>query len=221
MTISQQDALKGSGLYDTMRRDIVFGRLPAGGKLLLNDLRNRYGVSISTIRECLSRLVAEGFVKSEGHRGFHVSPVTPEGLQDVAELRILLEGHALKRSLEAGDTQWEARIVAAHHKLHRMEQKMAAGDYAVRETWKQGDWEFHQSLISACGSSELMFLHGTVFDKYLRYQMRVLTFRGETAAAEHRQLLKAALERDADTAERILRRHIEGGVNHALENWQD
>ncbi|WP_208999734.1 GntR family transcriptional regulator [Stappia sediminis] len=221
MDMTQQDSLKGSSLYDTMRRDIVFGRLPAGSKLALNGLRESYGVSISTIRECLNRLVAEGFVKSEGHRGFHVSPVTPEGLQEVAELRILLEAHALKRSMEAGDTQWEARIVAAHHKLHRMEQKMAAGDHAVRETWKQYDWEFHQSLISACGSAELLFLHGTVFDKYLRYQMRVLTFRGETAAMEHRQLLKAALDRDADTAERILRQHIAGGVTHALENWQD
>jgi DNA-binding GntR family transcriptional regulator len=63
---------------------------------------------------------------------------------------------------------------------------------------------------------ELLAVHGSVFDKYLRYQMRLLTFRGDVAAAEHRALLDAALARDAVRAEEILRRHIEGGVAHCL-----
>jgi DNA-binding GntR family transcriptional regulator len=97
-----------------------------------------------------------------------------------------------------------------------MEERMQAGDTSVRETWKQYDWEFHQALISACGSKQLMGVHGTIFDKYLRYQMRTLTYRGATAAAEHRALLDAALRRDAEEAQAILRRHIEGGVQHSL-----
>jgi len=138
-------------------------------------------------------------------------------LREIADLRILLEGHALRLSFAAGDTEWEGRIVAAHHKLHRMEERMRQGDHSIRETWKQYDWEFHQSLILACGSRELLALHGTVFDKYLRYQMRMLTYRGEPAAAEHRALLDCALQRDAARAEVILRAHIEGGVEHSLQ----
>lgn len=95
---------------------------------------------------------------------------------------------------------------------------MQAGDTSVRETWKQYDWEFHQALISACGSRQLMEVHGTIFDKYLRYQMRTLTFRGATAAAEHRALRDAALRRDSHAAQTVLRRHIEGGVEHSLEH---
>jgi DNA-binding GntR family transcriptional regulator len=119
-------------------------------------------------------------------------------------------------SFATGDTEWEARIIAAHHKLSRMEQRMQAGDDSVREVWKQYDWEFHQALIGACGSRALMEVHGTVFDKYLRYQMRTLTHRGEPAAVEHRRLLDAAMERDIGTAARVLRAHIEGGVAHSL-----
>jgi DNA-binding GntR family transcriptional regulator len=70
-------------------------------------------------------------------------------------------------------------------------------------------------LISACGSQELLTTHGQVFDKYLRYQMLTLTFRGEVAAQDHRDLLSLALARDANEARLVLKRHIEAGVEHS------
>jgi GntR family carbon starvation induced transcriptional regulator len=56
--------------YRRIRTDIVFGRLPPGQKLKLEGLREAYGASVSTLREVLNRLVAEGFVTAEGKRGF-------------------------------------------------------------------------------------------------------------------------------------------------------
>ncbi|MEZ5731774.1 MAG: GntR family transcriptional regulator [Paracoccaceae bacterium] len=215
----RQDVSVGGTLYDTLRQDIIFGRLAAGSKLPLGEMKDSYGVSISTLRECLNRLAADGFVMAEEQRGFFVAAVTQEGLRDIASLRVLIEGYALERSIQCGDTEWEAGIVAAHHKLHRMEQRMIEGDHSVREKWKRYDWEFHQALIGACGSGELLRLHQTVFDKYLRYQMRVLTFRGGIAATEHKELLDAALKRDAASAGEVLRKHIEGGVTHSLAGW--
>ena len=206
----------GEDFYASLRHDIIFGQAEAGTKLKPNALKAQYGASISTIREILNRLVSEGLVTSEGQRGFFVAPMSAQGLRQIADLRTLLEGHALKLSMEAGDTEWEAAILAAHHKLHRSEEAMERGDETVRETWKKYDWEFHQALISACGSAELLTVHGIVFDKYLRYQMRLLTYRGEIAAREHKQLLDAALARDPTRAQDVLRRHIEGGVEHCL-----
>jgi DNA-binding GntR family transcriptional regulator len=111
---------------------------------------------------------------------------------------------------------WEGRVVAAHHKLQQMERRMIAGDQSIAKEWKRYDWEFHQALISACGSKVLMDTHAAVFDKYLRYQMVSLTFRGQIAADEHRQMLDAALARDAATAQAVLRRHVEAGVERGL-----
>lgn len=202
--------------YDAIRSDIVFGRLKPGERLRLERLKTRYGASVSTLRETLSRLAADGLVFAEGQRGFEVMPVSAANLRELSDLRKLLECSALKISFEAGDMDWEGSVVAAHHKLHRMEREMAAGNHAVKETWKRCDWEFHQALIAACGSRELMGVHASVFDKYLRYQMLSLTFRGRLAVDEHRGLLEAALERDASTAQAILRRHIDGGVEHCL-----
>src|SRR5262245_53343997 len=84
--------------YRRIRTDIIFGRLPPAHKLRLEAVREEYGVSVSTLREILSRLSSEGFVVAEGRRGFEVAPVSARELQGLAELRLLLESHAMEQS---------------------------------------------------------------------------------------------------------------------------
>jgi DNA-binding GntR family transcriptional regulator len=204
--------------YDRIRADIVFGRLAPGGRLRLDRLAKDYGASVSTVREILSRLSSEGLVIAEGQRGFQVTPVSPEGLQDVASMRLLLETYALPLSFAAGDLEWESRVVAAHYKLAVMERRMMAGETAGMELWKRYDREFHQTLIEACGSQTLLDLYGGVFDQYLRYQMVAVVFRGEIAAEEHRLLLDCALTRNAERACEVLGRHVNGCVDYTLDS---
>ncbi|WP_404864029.1 GntR family transcriptional regulator [Georhizobium sp. MAB10] len=206
----------GDNAYRRIRADIIFGRIAPSQKLKLDKLKDVYGASISTLREILSRLTSEGLVVAEGQRGFEAAPVSVENLREVAALRQLLEGFALEQSFAAGDVEWEGRVVAAHHKLAALEQRMRDGDMSQTEMWKRYDWEFHQALISACGSKVLMDTHAAIFDKYLRYQMIALSFRGDIAAREHRVMLEAALDRDAPTAKSMLEKHVGGGVEHAL-----
>ncbi|WP_428641636.1 GntR family transcriptional regulator [Roseibium sp.] len=208
----------GDNAYRNIRNDIIFGQLKPSERLRLEPLRKRYNVSVTTLREILNRLTSDGFVIAEGQKGFEVAPVSDDDLREVAELRILLESHALKRSFDLGDLDWEAGVVAAYHKLHVLEKRMLAGETAVRESWKNADWQFHRALISGCGSRTLLEAHGAAFDKYLRYQMLTLTFRGEEAAREHKQLLDAALSHDANTAGKVLETHILGGVEHSIAN---
>lgn len=202
--------------YKRIRADIIFGRLAPGQKLKLEKLKETYDTSVSTLREILNRLASEGLVVAEGQRGFHVASMSSIDLKEIAALRLLLETHALEQSFARGDVDWEARPVSAHYKLARMESIMASGDTSQTEDWKRYDWEFHQALISACGSRLLMETHAAIFDKYLRYQMVALSYRGKIAADEHKRLLDAALERDQETAKKILGLHIQGGVEHAL-----
>ena len=119
---------------------------------------------------------------AEGQKGFEVAPVSIANLREIAALRQLLECQALEQSFRAGDMEWEGRVVAAHHRLARMEERMAQGDRDHTEEWKRYDWQFHQALISACGSRMLIDNHAAVFDKYLRYQMIALSYRGDIAA---------------------------------------
>ncbi len=206
----------GASTYQSIKRDIIFGDLAPASKLKLETLRKNYNASMSTLRETLNRLASEGFVDALDQRGFFVTPVSKEDLMEVANLRVLLECHALKLSIDNGDTDWEGNLVSAHHKLSSMEQKMLSGDDSQKEDWKRYDWEFHLALIEACGSRNLISLHSVLYDKYLRYQMLMLTHRGQEAADEHKKMLKAALDRNVEAATKTLTVHIEKGLEHTL-----
>lgn len=214
--MDKQQGTVGASAYETLKRDIIRGRLPPGQKLKLDDLRSHYAVSISTLRETLNRLSSDGFVQAEEQRGFFVTQVSAEDLSEIAHLRILLECDALKASIANGDTEWEGELVAAHHKLNIMERRLLAGDESEMELWKRYDWEFHLALIRACNSRNLLTLHATLYDKYLRYQMLVLTYRGAEAVEEHRNMFDAALAREGQRAASYLEEHIIKGLEHTL-----
>jgi DNA-binding GntR family transcriptional regulator len=164
----------------------------------------------------LSRLTSEGLIVSESAKGFEVAPISADNLCELANLRLLLESHALQRSFAVGDMEWEARIVAAYHKLSTMEARMLSGDRAEPEVLKRYDAEFHQALISACGSRTLLEAHASINDKYIRYLMIAVIFRGEIASSEHKELLDCALRRDISKAQAILVRHIQDCVSYTV-----
>src|SRR3974390_2659463 len=112
--------------YRRIRNDIIFGRLQPAQKLKLEALKESYGISVSTLREILSRLSSEEFVVAEGRRGFEVASVSAADLRELAELRVLLESHAMEKSFASGDMEWEGRVVSAHPKLAAVEQRMSS-----------------------------------------------------------------------------------------------
>ena len=206
--------------YDIIKRDIIFGKLKPSIKLKLDNLKNSYNASLSTIRETLNRLASEGFVKAEEQRGFFVNSFSQDDLIEIANLRVLLECHAIKLSIERGDTDWEGNLVASYHKLHLLEKKMEKDNAKFKEEWKKYDWEFHLALISNCGSENLLTLHSILYDKYIRYQMAVITYRGKDAEEEHKKIFEAALNRDPVTASSILETHITKGLEHTLKAFK-
>ena len=207
----------GERVYRRLRNDIVSGRLAPSERLKLGRLKDDYGISISTLRELLNRLTSEGLIVAEGARGFEVAPVSADNFKELANLRLLLEGHALQRSFALGDMDWEGRVVAAHHKLASMEKRTLAGDARGLEVLKRYDSEFHQALLSACGSRVLFDAHAAVFDKYVRYLMIAVIFR-DRATREHQMLLECALKRDAKGAQTILATHIMDCVAYTLSH---
>jgi DNA-binding GntR family transcriptional regulator len=216
MSASETAEAASERAWRLIRADILRGTLAPGRKLRLEGLRDSYGVAVGTLRESLSRLIAERLVVAEGQRGFEVAPFSAKELRELAQLRLLLEGHALEHAFRAGDVEWEGRVVAAHHKLSQMQERLGDGEEAALDVWRRLDVEFHRTLISACGSRTLMATHATVFDRYLRYQNLALGFRGAIAVEEHRALCDSATRRDATAARQILAAHILGGVDHAL-----
>ena len=168
-----------------IREDIISGKLAPGAKIKLEQAKERYSISVSSLREILSRLTTENLVLAEGQRGFEVSPASRKELEELADLRIVLETHAIALSFAAGNLEWEARIVAAHHKLAAAEKTLLSGDVSRTIDWVRYDWEFHQAIVSACNSTTLMTILSSVFDRFLRYHMLARSFRGQPVVDDH------------------------------------
>ena len=126
----------------------------------------------------------------------------------------MLESHAMERSFANGDVEWEGRVVSALHKLAAVEQRMHEGKHEAA-LWKRYDGEFHQALISTCGSCALMEMHLIVFDRYFRYPVISPDLRGDEPIEQHRALLDCAPKRDA-AARTALTADLNNRAEHAL-----
>lgn len=198
----------GSSIYQKILYDVIHGILPSEQKLKLGDLKNLYQVSVSTIREVLNRLTNDGFIIAEEQKGFYVAPLTKKHFNELAQLRFLLESNMLKLSIKAGDVNWESHIIAAHYRLHKHELKLLEYKNLDFHELQMADFDFHQTILSACDSTELISLHKIIYTKYLRYQINVLGFRRMEAIEEHKLLLEYCLERNAAAATKVLKTHI-------------
>ncbi len=205
-------------VFRQLRQDIISGTLPPGAKIKLEQAKERYSIGISSLREILSRLATENLVVAEGQRGFEVSPASRQELLELADLRIVLETHAIELSFVAGNLEWEGRVVAAHHRVAAAERKLLEGDMSRTVDWVRCDWEFHQAIVSACNSSTLMATLSSVFDRFLRYHMLAESFRGRPVVEDHKLLFDLSLKRDVAGAIAVVRRHVLSGVEHVLKS---
>jgi len=198
-----------TSIANQLRSQITSGAIPPGEKLRLDDLRNSFGVSLSPMREALSRLAAEGFVVMENRSGFRVAPVSKSNLIEVTRLRVTLETFALRESIERGDDRWESEVVASLYRLSKLEKR---GDRRPRlQDWETAHRDFHQKLISACGMPLLLRFCAVLHDLNDRYRRLFLENApiDRDVSKEHKNIADAALERDSDRAVELMRQHIE------------
>ncbi len=202
-----------SEVIDRLRDEIVNGALRPGARLRLDGLRERYSVSAGTVREALSRLVAEGLVQIDGQRGFRVTPVRAAEVADIVETRLLLESHALRRAIARADVDWESEIVAIQHRMMRIEQAAAAAEWkdaSLAAAWHDANREFHLTLARGGGSEWVQRFLATLADQTRRYGRRVLhePVAAISFADEHGRLIEAILAHDPDAACAILAEHL-------------
>lgn len=205
---------RGSNLttktFDALREDILTGRLAPDSPLKVGALAAEYGVSLSVVREALTRLLAHGLAVSSPNQGFRVLPLSRVDLLDLTDLRATLEGMALQRSIAAGDLHWEADVVAAHHVLAG-EERFAAGSALVRAEWTRAHDAFHRALVAACGSPRLLGVLDELNDAastYRQWAVGAGRASGRDARIEHRQLMELATARKAPEAADALRAHM-------------
>ncbi|MDR2011577.1 MAG: GntR family transcriptional regulator [Rhodanobacter sp.] len=197
----------GEQAYRQLRQHIIEGRYPPGVKLRVEHLKDMYGVGAGTLREALTRLVSDALVVAEGQRGFRVTPMSIADLEDVTQLRILIEVDALRESIRHGDAVWEERVRLSFQALSAWEQPISI---EKRSAWEGHNRRFHEALISVAATpwTRLMLHMLSQHSERYRHVSIGLDDSQRDVHAEHTRIFDAAMRRADARAALALEDHI-------------
>lgn len=192
-----------------LKQDIMSGALAPDSQLKMRELKSRYGIGASPMREALAQLAAEGFVHQRAQKGFRVPPVSIEELIDITKTRQFVESEAVRLAIENATPEWEEEIVASYHVLERAIVLLKNGE-KERDYFEERHHRFHRALISACPLISLREFCDDLYIRKTRYR-RLLGGYGFTAKeviGEHRVLMDAVLSRKVPRAQQVIKAHI-------------
>ncbi len=198
----------------TLLRDaIIRGELAPGTRLLLEELGQKYSLSLTPIREAIPILESEGFVVQLPHKGAVVAQMDRDEIRELYMIRSAMEVLATSE----GVSRLTDKDLADMEKL-----------LAMLEVF-QGSWEdfldvdrsFHLVLYQAAGSQRWIETIQTLWQRCKRYML--IAMSSDTLAdfihEDHRQLLQYCLKRDTAQAEAIIRTHLKRTEEYLLMHW--
>lgn len=196
----------GQRAYDAIRQGLAAGEYVSGERLREEDLSSAFGVSRTPVREALRRLSAEGFVEFLANRGAHVASWSDDQLEEIFELRALLEGYAAKRAAVRMDTDQLAKLSDLASRMDGL----VNGREPALETIAMLNNEFHQLMLVASQGPQLEFLTRAIvhiplvqrtFNRYSRSDLK-------RSSTQHLELVEACQAGDGAWAEAVMRSHI-------------
>jgi DNA-binding GntR family transcriptional regulator len=193
-----------SVVLDALRDRILAGGYAEGAQLRQEQLAAELGVSRIPVREALRQLEAEGLVTFNPHRGAVVSSFSVDEIDELFELRALVEGDLMRRAVPR---LTDADFRRADEILDLFEVALRRGDVAA---WGDLNWRLHSTLYAAAGRpmtlATVKRLHRHS-ERYMRMQL-ALTHGESRANEEHRAIVAAARAHDARRAASLLVEHV-------------
>jgi len=192
-------------VYAELKAQMHDFRLLPGDRFSEAEIGLRLGVSRTPVREALFRLRNEGFLEVEAKSGWFVRPIDFARLEQLYDLRILLEQACIARL--AGGTELPAEIEA----LKGVWLVPAAERLTDAAEVGRLDEAFHATLVRAAGNAEIARVHGEVTER-IRFVRRLDFTRADRIEAtyqEHAKILRQVMQRRADQAQLLLKAHIE------------
>ncbi len=201
-------------VMDMIRQDILLGELAPGQKLVVADLKSRYNVGASPIREALVQLSWKKYVNFTPQKGCWVASVSVTELEDLFETNQLLSQVLLERAIKNGDEDWELNILTSFHKLSRINPAASVVNFAE---WEQRHSQFHLALLEDSLSPVMLDLYREVYEQIERYR-HIWVCRTRQYEEryhdnnEHEEMMKAVLNRDIKQALTLLGSHSQRAI---------
>ncbi|MBS1678272.1 MAG: GntR family transcriptional regulator [Actinobacteria bacterium] len=200
----QRSSLRGQAA-EVIRARIVSGQFAPGEIYSANTIAEQLGVSATPIREAMLDLANAGLVEPIRNRGFRILTMEDKDLDEVGELRLLLEPSAMLMVVErAEDAELEA-LTPAVEKIEATAEERDVAAFLV------ADKRFHSALLELTRNERLARLVGQLRDQTRLLGLQPLAFEGKlfASAHEHRELLEHLCARDGAAAEKLMRSHVE------------
>ncbi|KWF33295.1 GntR family transcriptional regulator [Burkholderia pseudomultivorans] len=186
----------------SLREMIINGELQAGERLVERDLAERFGISRIPMREAIQRLEREGLLDIFRNRGAVVRMLSASDVREIYDMRVLLEGDAIYRSVKRLDDETLARAELVHRLL---------GDASAPPKQGELNREFHALLYSCCGNARQLKAIGELRSQVERYERLQTTLLADTPSfqVEHEAILQACRARNARTARAMTVAHLD------------
>ncbi len=196
-------------IADSLRADILRGKLKSGQALKQDEIAAQFGVSKIPVREALVQLKAEGLVNFYPNRGAFVSEISAAEADEIYVMRIALETAVLARAIP--------HLTVAHLKYAK-EILDAIDQEENIAKWGELNWEFHATLYSPASLPRLMDTIKTLHSNIARYLVLYLAGMAyqKKSQKEHRAILEACRHGDTEKAVAVLVDHLQGASNHLV-----
>ncbi|MDM0025398.1 GntR family transcriptional regulator [Variovorax saccharolyticus] len=192
---------------DDMLAMILRGELPTGQRINEPDIAARLGVSRVPVREALRELESTGLVVARKHAGVFVREPDAAELQDLYEMRGLLDGFAGRRAARLGEPARIALADALDASIADMKVAFAARD--VQRYYRE-NLSFHWAIVEAAGNHALADTYRGVVQKLHLSRLKNLSqdMGMRASIAEHVAIARALRDGDVTRCERLMARHV-------------
>ncbi len=202
-TESYSNSLRGK-VFLQLQNDILNGKYQAGDSLIETRLSEEMGVSRTPIREAIRQLELEGLVQSIPNKGAIVSGISLKDIEDIYTIRMLIEGLAAR---------WAAQNMTPDE-LNELKEALELEEfYTMKNDYEhvlKFDSRFHDIIFRASKSKPLMHTLSSFHHYVQRARIESMSSpgRAQKALNEHKAILKAIIDRDAEKAERLTTEHV-------------
>jgi DNA-binding GntR family transcriptional regulator len=199
-------------VFSQIQNDILNGVYEPGESLIETRLSEEMGVSRTPVREALRQLELEGLVQSVPNKGVRVKGVSAKDIEDIYTIRMYVEGLAAR---------WAAEKITTEE-MEELREAVDLEEFYTRRSdyghLMKLDTRFHDIIFKASKSKPLMHTLST-FHHYVQKARKVSLSdpgRAMEVLTEHRAIMQAIIDRDADTAERLTIEHVKNASRNLI-----
>lgn len=208
MSRSEPGGTSKHKIYRELRRSIIVGRRTPGERLSIEELTQRYGTSVTPVRDALHMLGQEGLVTIKPRSGYFVARITLKELHDLLELRQILEVAAVEQAA--------ARITDEQlERLDHVHSGYTGDDDASYDRYTDENRRFHYLIAEASGNHELAQMLGRLHDRLARFM--VMRRAGQTMEVTHGRIVESLRARDVAAARQAMLDEVDETRDAVLE----